>query len=496
MKPSRSHVLWTAVAIALQALILSPIAVTTTPRHLQARERTAPILAPSPTPPLPVEPPHKVSTLGVTVDALAAYASSTSVTRGGTIAFAVSTPSPTYDVAVDRFAGAGPAQQRLLVRKNLQGRDQGYWIRATFGVHHCPTCAVDRRTGEVQPNWAWTFALTVPRQWPSGLYRAVFTSAGGADAVPFVVKADGEPAPLLVVISFSTYEAYNDWGGKSLYAYNSVGPRTVAGNAEAAMVSFLRPYATWTPTAPPVIGYGTASDWMLAAWLAQHRLTADFASDIDIAANPELVHGRRLIIFAGHSEYWSQAEFEAALSAREGGTSLAFLGGNDVYWRVRYQGAYQTLIEYRVPSLDPLSADPTQVTGLFDSPQVGEPQSELTGTLYESGVPTYELPWTVTADAPAWLLRGSGLQAGASIQHAVGGECDRYYPSAPQPAGVMVVAQTSFLHGRAVCSSTLYQASSGAWVFNAGDMDWDLHLLSSGAIAAITGNVVAKFSGL
>lgn len=487
MRSGRLPYVWAASAVALLALILTPVGISA-PKHVHATARQALVPSP-PAAPVPRAEHPRTRPLGVTTGALAAYASATSVNRGGRIAFAVSTQSPTYDVAIERF-GAGSIQQMRLTR-GLGGRDQGYWIQGTFGVSHCPTCVVNTRTGQVLPRWAWTYALDVPPTWPSGLYRAVFTSRAGSDAVPFVVRADGEGSPVLVVISFNTYQAYNDWGGKSLYGYNSFGPRTVSGATQAVTVSFLRPYGKTKATGAPLIGYGTASDWMLATWLARHRIAADYISDVDLSADPALVHGRRLVIFPGHSEYWSQAEYDAAVAARDAGVSLAFLGGNDVFWRVRYEDSSDSLVEYRKPALDPLAGDPAQVTGRFDSTQVDEPQSRLTGTLYESGVPYYGLPWTVTSAAPAWLLQGSGLKPGRSVQHAVGGECDRYYSGVPQPADVTVVAQTSFLHGIAVCSSTIYQASSGAWVFNAGDMDWDVHLLTGGPIAAVTADFLA-----
>lgn len=489
MRIGHIQLAWGALAVGILGVIVSPAGAT--PKHANASVQAALKSSPQPLP--PPEPP-RARPGGVTTSALAAYASATSVERGDQIEFAVSTTSPRYDVAVERYTVAGHNVVRMFAAAGLPGRNQGYWVRGTFGVHQCPTCSVASRLGYLAANWAWTFGLHIPPSWPSGLYRAVFSSARGDDAVPFVVRADGDPSPVLVVISFNTYEAYNDWGGKSLYAYNSYGPRTIEGNAAAVQVSFLRPFASPEPTAAPVIGYGTASDWMLATWLSEHRIAADYVSDVDVSRNPSLLRTHRLVVFPGHAEYWSQSEFDAALVARDSGQSLAFLGGNDAFWRIRYQDAFRTIVEYRISSLDPQSKDVSAVTGLFASHSVGEPQSLLTGTLYESGVPSHGLPWTVTSDAPAWLLQGTGLRAGASVQHAVGGECDRYYPDAPQPSGVEVVAQTSFLHGRAVCSSTLYRAGSGAWVFNAGDMDWDLHLLTGGPIAAVTANVLARLS--
>src|SRR5439155_18298766 len=52
------------------------------------------------------------------------------------------------------------------------------------------------------------------------------------------VRDDQRGADLLAQMSFSTYQAYNSWGGKSLY------PSLSISNKSAAKVSFNRPYLT------------------------------------------------------------------------------------------------------------------------------------------------------------------------------------------------------------------------------------------------------------
>src|SRR5205807_6420697 len=104
-----------------------------------------------------------------------------------------------------------------------------------------PTCATDRpaiqqpvapapdpQTGEVTPNWSVTDVLPVGFDWTTGYYEAKFVETsgphpGGASAFSFVVRApdSAASAPILVQASVNTREAYNGWGGKSLYDFNS-----------------------------------------------------------------------------------------------------------------------------------------------------------------------------------------------------------------------------------------------------------------------------------
>ena len=47
---------------------------------------------------------------------------------------------------------------------------------------------------------------------------------------------------MLYKLPIATYQAYNSFGGKSLYDFNSAGANTVTGTARAVKVSFDRPF--------------------------------------------------------------------------------------------------------------------------------------------------------------------------------------------------------------------------------------------------------------
>ena len=66
----------------------------------------------------------------------------------------------------------------------------------------------------------WSAALEVPvgEGWRSGYYAVTLTSGDERADAFFVVRSrPQEAAPILMVLSTTTYDAYNDWGGPSLY---------------------------------------------------------------------------------------------------------------------------------------------------------------------------------------------------------------------------------------------------------------------------------------
>ncbi|HZY83996.1 MAG TPA: N,N-dimethylformamidase beta subunit family domain-containing protein, partial [Gemmataceae bacterium] len=102
-----------------------------------------------------------------------------------------------------------------------------------------PSPLTDSATGLVDAgNWAVSASWAVPATAVSGLYFARFTrnDTGGASAAYFVVRADESTSDLLFQTSDSTWEAYNSWGGNSLY----VGSAPSA-DGRAYKVSYNRP---------------------------------------------------------------------------------------------------------------------------------------------------------------------------------------------------------------------------------------------------------------
>ncbi len=128
-----------------------------------------------------------------------AYCWPQSVVPGEPVALHLSTYAPTVQIEVARDG----AERETVWRGEAEG-----------AFYPTPDDASSHGCG-------WPAALEIPvgADWRSGYY-AVTVTAGDqrADAFLVVRSAPGaEPAPILMVLSTSTWNAYNDWGGPSLY---------------------------------------------------------------------------------------------------------------------------------------------------------------------------------------------------------------------------------------------------------------------------------------
>ena len=102
-----------------------------------------------------------------------------------------------------------------LVRR--AGREAGAAQRAPAGESAPATVHPPLATGLTECDWHATLTLPDPEALPSGVYIVKLHASDGAQSDCLFVVRSARPTPLLVEIPTATYEAYNAWGGDSLY---------------------------------------------------------------------------------------------------------------------------------------------------------------------------------------------------------------------------------------------------------------------------------------
>jgi uncharacterized repeat protein (TIGR01451 family) len=392
------------------------------------------------------------------------YASEVSALPGDTIHLHVSTsPAAPYRIEVYRLGWYGGTGSRLVgCVPSCGGFEQGQ-------PQPPPTVRAD---GLVQAGWPVTDSFQLPPDAVSGYYRVRFLLASGQAAATFVIvrAPPGVQSAILVQVPVNTWEAYNAWGGRSLY--------DLPGAARANRVSFDRPYAWTAPGNQNPFGW----EYPLVAFLEQSGYDVSYQTDLDTDRDPSSLLGHRLVLSIGHDEYWTQAMRDAFEAARDQGVNLAFMGANDVYWRIRYEDGGRTIVDYKSGD-DPVT-DPRLRTGYFRV--LDAPECELVGIQHQGG----ELNWPPGdyAVVPAALasplgrrwFAGTGLGAGSVVRGVVGVETDTI-PAWDRGASCGHALTVFFHHegggdqsGNA--DATAYTAPSGAVVFAAGSkrLAWGL----------------------
>ncbi len=205
----------------------------------------------------------------------------------------------------------------------------------------------DAQTGKLDcGNWNVTHTIPGSALPASGVYVAKLTTDTWRETwIVFTVRDDARsPASkLLFVLPVANYQAYNLWGGKSLYFDKDGGPPTVSGGARAVEVSFNRPL--WA--ANDGMNRYYEPDFRSVQWLEQQGYDVSYSDDVQAHLDGAQLRRHKVLVIPAHSEYWSLEQFQNFVRARDAGVSIASFGANTSYWKVRYEDGQRTLVCYK-----------------------------------------------------------------------------------------------------------------------------------------------------
>ena len=141
-------------------------------------------------------------------------------------------------------------------------------------------------------HWSPSFSVQIGRDWTPGMYMFRLRGAdGGATFVPLTVL-DDRRADVLVVSAITTWNAYNTYGGASLY--DGEGGRS-------KVVTFDRPYHESGS------GHFFGGEYELVQLVESMGLDVAYTTNIDLHARPEQIEagGYKAVISLAHDEYYS-----------------------------------------------------------------------------------------------------------------------------------------------------------------------------------------------
>jgi hypothetical protein len=208
---------------------------------------------------------------------------------------------------------------------------------------------VEYKKGCDWANWAVAYTLQNTSNYPSGFYYAKLYLPGQEfnperiGYIPFVIKpsSPASTSKMLCVIAWNTYQAYNYWGGGSLYWWTGDYDITSEGSS-IETVSFRRPFVYHFFDCCPLstqFGQLDQRERNFIAWVENNGYQMEYCVDSDISGGFS-TSLYKAIIFPGHSEYWDPVQRSNIENDYKGeGGNFAFLAANNCYWLVDYKGS-------------------------------------------------------------------------------------------------------------------------------------------------------------
>ncbi len=415
------------------------------------------------------------------------YADATSINAGGSLGIMVSLSAEgAFDLQVYRLGYYGGLGGRLMFSApGLRGTTQSDPVMT------------NAETRLVECRWDESYRLKTSPEWTSGLYLIKLTArmGGKQSLVPFVLRKDNRPSDLGFQDAVTTAQAYNVFGGYSVYDDSSVN------GTRAHQVSFDRPYDA------TCLGFGNTDgfdcnnmlswEYNMVRWLESQGYDVSYYTSIDVHRTPLQVLSQRVFLSVGHDEYWSMEQRDRVEAARDNGINLAFFSANSAYWRVRYDPSSAGTSDRVVTiykdstgigagaSIDPVArSDPGASTSLFRSEEVGRPENALLGVGYVSD------HWNIhegfdfiVSNASDPIYAHTGLRNGDRLKGLVGYEWDGVLDNGMSPDGMVILSRSPTranpvqppLPGGTrptMSHSVRYRAPSGAQVFSTGSIQW------------------------
>lgn len=204
-------------------------------------------------------------------------------------------------------------------------------------------------------------------------------------------EASGNPT---VLLNSNTWNAYNAWGGASLYRWNHP---MEAHRDFASFASFDRPNPLESSFADT--GHLFGGELHLLRWLESKSLSYGCITDSDLHLNSRSLEKSNLLILNTHPEYWSSAMYDNLEHFLDRGGSLLNMGANGIYWKIDWMES--GIFVDKSKSLE--------AQGRWR--ELGRPESSILGVQYDSdGYGTYA-PYEVIVEGH-WLFDGLGVTAG------------------------------------------------------------------------------------
>ena len=423
---------------------------------------------------------------GIGDDTIQGFTTDISYAPGDTVHFKVDTAATGFRLDIYRlgyYAGLGARKMATV---------------STTVATSQPDCIVDDATGLIDcGNWSESATWQVPLTAVSGIYiaKAIRTDNGGASHIAFIVRNDTSHSDLLFQTSDTTWQAYNRYGGNSLYVG---GPDPDP--ARAYKVSYNRPFITRGET---------TEDWLFNAeypmirFLEANGFDVSYTTGVDTDRRGSELLEHKAFMSVGHDEYWSGPQRANVEAARAAGVNLAFFSGNEIFWKTRWEPSIdgsntsrRTLVCYKETHAN-AKIDPTSTwTGTWRDPRFSppadgnRPENALTGTIFtvNSGTTEIRVPAAFSA-LRFWRNTSIALlqpnETATFPSGTLGYEWDSDLDNGSRPVGLVDLSQTvvsgvsvlqdygsNYAPATAVHSLTMYRHASGALVFSAGTIQW------------------------
>ncbi|MCW5854014.1 MAG: carboxypeptidase regulatory-like domain-containing protein [Anaerolineae bacterium] len=357
-------------------------------------------------------------------------------------------------------------------------------------------------------------------------YLHARTESGRFFSFPWIVAPAKPQTTLAVLASNITWNAYNNFGGRSNYIHPDHLPPKPTVNARFDLKRYTDPehrsydsdtYAPLSFDRPepinvvpegdvvtsPIEGRAAShiapAEWRLLGWLEREGFAYDYYAETQFHSGALNLDDYRVLIISTHPEYWSRdMYYKLKTWVFERGGKLLYLGGNGLNCEVEFPDETTMIVQNGNEGNSWKMLD-QGIESRFHLRN--ESEANLLGVVYnDSGIMT-AAPYRVV-DAGHWVFEGTGVRNGDTFGErslhmripggASGHETDKISPSSPATVHLLAKGLNSDNGGGEIVH---FDTTSGGAVFSVGSICYVSSILVDDTVSRITANVLRRFLG-
>ncbi len=358
--------------------------------------------------------------------------------------------------------------------------------------------------------------VTAPQR--SGLYYFHAKSQGGGFfSFPWIVMPATPQAEIAVLTSNCTWNAYNNFGGRSNYVNQDALPPQPVIHARQDLKRYTSPTVWPFEVSAPPLSFDrperfncvpedakitdpvegrlesamAPAEWRLLGWLEREGFAYDLYAETELHFGRLNLDHYKVLILNTHPEYWSKAMYDQVKTwVYERGGKLMYLGGCGLLAEFEMADEY-TMICRQEERWDLRGEPAATLLGV-----------EYTHSGYQSGAP-YQV-----IDDSHWAFAGTGLKRGdlfgqASLHErcpggASGHELDKIQPHSPANICHLAKGINGATPGAAMpdgdgADLAYFETPGGGAVFATGSLCWTLSIIVDDGVSKVTRNVLTRF---
>jgi len=359
----------------------------------------------------------------------------------------------------------------------------------------------------------------------SGLYYFRASTASGRQfSFPWVVAPAKPQAAMAVLASNITWNAYNNFGGRSNYIHADGLPPTPTVNARAELKRYSDAgHFTWSADSYPPLSFDrpepfnhidfgekitdpiedrqachlAPAEWRLVGWLEKHGFAYDYYAETQLDDGTLDLTKYRVLVLVVHPEYWTRRMYERVKRwVFEEGGRLIYLGGNGLNCEVELRPDHSMVcLNGKLGGLtvEGLGGHESRFAMRHES------EANLLGCVFTPAGAMTGAPYRVL-DSIHWAFAGTGLRAGGTFGEkslhmrcpggASGHETDKVSPSSPKNVKVIAKGMNPDNGGADMLT---FETPSGGMVFSVGSINYVASLPVDEKVSKVNENVLRKF---